>query len=118
MDKIGRALLELSRTPNGHGDSEAPNGKRAWDDVCNLLVETNNAMSGPTLSDNPASQHAAYRGLMVKHGHRNMESIREIFQAAMASAVSRFVRRRGTSQVRFTILLGAAPYVCVNATQN
>ncbi|KAF8524568.1 hypothetical protein BU17DRAFT_84597 [Hysterangium stoloniferum] len=89
MDKIGRVLLGLSRMSNSHEDTAVSSGKRAWDDVCHLLVETNHAMSGPTLSDNPASQHAIFRALMVKHGHRNMDSVREIFQSAMASTVQR-----------------------------
>ena len=87
-DKIGCALLGLSEVSSSREDTAISSGKRAWDDVCHLLVETNDAMSGPTLSDMPASQHAVFRALMIKHGHRNMDSVRHIFQSVMASAVS------------------------------
>jgi hypothetical protein len=85
-DKVGRVLLGLSRATNSH-DTVAASGKRTWDNFCTLLVEMGVALEPPTLIDKPSSQHQTFRMFMAKNGHRNTDSVREIFQNTVALKV-------------------------------
>jgi hypothetical protein len=96
-DKVGKVLLSFSRMTNSH-DAVAVNGKRIWNDFCDLLVEMGVALEPPTLTDKPSTEHQHYRAFMARNGHRGTDTVREIFQSTMSIKV-------GPSRLYFDISL-------------
>ncbi|KIJ57137.1 hypothetical protein M422DRAFT_219023 [Sphaerobolus stellatus SS14] len=69
--KIGQALL-------ASGDS-----KQVWEDICTFLVDTRPSMEFAVLSNNTMASHQLFRQFMLKHNHRNVESVSHLFVQAM-----------------------------------
>ncbi|KAG0709913.1 hypothetical protein DFH29DRAFT_1012634 [Suillus ampliporus] len=82
-DKIGKELLSYAKL-NACGEEEAStaNAKRAWDHLCNLLVELQEVPEAPRFSQLPRSEHREFIDLMNRCAHRSIESVQDIFVAA------------------------------------
>ncbi|KIJ20411.1 hypothetical protein PAXINDRAFT_166473 [Paxillus involutus ATCC 200175] len=80
-DKIGKELLSYVK-PNHEDDSATMGAKRAWDQLCNLLVELQEAPEVPRLSLLPSSEQREFIELMNRCAHRCIESVRDIFVPA------------------------------------
>ncbi|KAF9226729.1 hypothetical protein BS17DRAFT_500836 [Gyrodon lividus] len=80
-DKIGKELLSYVK-PNNEDDSAMMGAKRAWDQLCNLLVELQEAPEVPRLSLLQSSEHRDFIDLMTRCAHRSIDSVRDIFVSA------------------------------------
>ncbi|KAH7916805.1 hypothetical protein BJ138DRAFT_1121610 [Hygrophoropsis aurantiaca] len=80
-DKIGKELLSYAK-PGTDGSSASMGAKRAWDDLCELLVELQKAPEVPRLSHLPCSEHRDYIDLMNRCAHRSIDAVRDIFVEA------------------------------------
>ncbi|KAF8559154.1 hypothetical protein OG21DRAFT_1570167 [Imleria badia] len=80
-DKIGKELLSYVK-PNNEDDSVTMGARRAWDQLCNLLVELQEAPEVPRLSLLQSSEHREFIDLMNRCCHRNIEPVRDIFVSA------------------------------------
>jgi hypothetical protein len=86
-DKIGKELLSYVK-PNNEDDSVTMGARRAWDQLCNLLVELQEAPEVPRLSLLQSSEHREFIDLMNRCCHRNIEPVRDIFVSANVAEVS------------------------------
>ncbi|KAI9574812.1 hypothetical protein HD554DRAFT_2201766 [Boletus coccyginus] len=80
-DKIGKELLSYVK-PNNEDDSVTMGARRAWDQLCNLLVELQQAPEVPRLSLLQSSEHQEFIDLMNRCCHRSVEPVRDIFVSA------------------------------------
>ncbi|KAF9238786.1 hypothetical protein BU15DRAFT_88233 [Melanogaster broomeanus] len=80
-DKIGKELLSYVK-PNNEDDSAMLGAKRAWDQLCNFLVELQEAPEVPRLSLLRSSEHREFIDLMNRCAHRSIDAIRDIFLPA------------------------------------
>ncbi|KAF8450670.1 hypothetical protein L210DRAFT_3520995 [Boletus edulis BED1] len=80
-DKIGKELLSYVK-PNNEDDSATLGARSAWDELCNLLVELQDAPEAPRLSPLPSSDHKEFIDLMNRCCHRSIEPVRDIFVSA------------------------------------
>ncbi|KAG8218508.1 hypothetical protein J3R82DRAFT_4145 [Butyriboletus roseoflavus] len=80
-DKIGKELLSYVK-PNNEDDSVTMGARRAWDQLCNLLVELQEAPEVPRLSLLQTSEHREFIDLMNRCSHRSVEPVRDIFVSA------------------------------------
>jgi hypothetical protein len=88
-DKIGKELLSYAKlNASGEEDASTANAKRAWDHLCNLLVELEVAPEAPRFSDHPRTEHREFIDLMNRCAHRSIESVQDIFVAADVPLVS------------------------------
>ncbi|KAI6152285.1 hypothetical protein BKA82DRAFT_4387651 [Pisolithus tinctorius] len=78
-DKIGKELLSYVK-PNE--ETSTVGAKRAWDQLCSLLVELQEAPEVPRFSQLPSREHRDFIGLMNRCAHRSIESVREVFVPA------------------------------------
>ncbi|KAH7931340.1 hypothetical protein BV22DRAFT_1124264 [Leucogyrophana mollusca] len=83
-DKIGKELLSYVK-PGTDGNSASMGAKRAWDDLCELLVELQKAPEVPRLSHAPSSEHRDFIDLMNRCAHRSIDAVRDIFVEADVS---------------------------------
>ncbi|KAG1755407.1 hypothetical protein EDB19DRAFT_1661084 [Suillus lakei] len=82
-DKIGKELLSYAKlNASGEEDASTVNAKRAWDHLCNLLVELQEVPEVPRFSTLPRSEHREFIDLMNRCAHRSIESVQDIFVAA------------------------------------
>ncbi|KAG1752509.1 uncharacterized protein EDB91DRAFT_1102988 [Suillus paluster] len=82
-DKIGKELLSYAKlNACGEEDASTANAKRAWDHLCNLLVELSEVPEVPRFSQLPRSEHREFIDLMNRCAHRSIESVQDIFVAA------------------------------------
>ncbi|KAG2156346.1 hypothetical protein DEU56DRAFT_231415 [Suillus clintonianus] len=82
-DKIGKELLSYPKlNASGEEDASTANAKRAWDHLCTLLVELQEAPDVPHFSQLPRSEHREFIDLMSRCAHRSIESVQDIFVAA------------------------------------
>lgn len=86
-DKIGKELLSYAK-PNNEDDSVTMGAKHAWDQLCNLLVELQEAPEVPRLSLLPSSEHREFLDLMNRSSHRSIDPVRDIFVSADVAEVS------------------------------
>jgi hypothetical protein len=77
-DKIGKELLSHSKT-NPDLDTMAVPGKRAWDQLCALLVDLGPSPEPPRLSSLNSSVHPEYKELMARFAHRNTDEVSHLF---------------------------------------
>lgn len=85
-DKIGKELLSISKP--SETDSSAITGKRAWDNLCTLLVDLGPALEIPKLSSMSTSDHPGYLQVMSHFLNRSTDSVAEIFIEADVPPVS------------------------------
>ncbi|KAG8959528.1 Ras GTPase activating protein ira2 [Tulasnella sp. 419] len=80
-DRVGKELLSYPG-PSMPRDGEQPTsgGKQTWDVLCATLVEIGAPMEVPKPPMIPSSQHVRFQEFLQRNGHRNTESVREIFQ--------------------------------------
>ncbi|KAI6003613.1 hypothetical protein EDD15DRAFT_2567619 [Pisolithus albus] len=76
-DKIGKELLSYVK-PSSEENSTV-GAKRAWDQLCSLLVELQEAPEVPRFSQLPSREHREFIGLMNRCAHRSIDPVREIF---------------------------------------
>lgn len=112
-DKIGKELLSYVK-PNNEDDSVTMGARRAWDQLCNLLVELQEAPEVPRLSLLPSSEHREFIDLMNRCCHRNIEPVRDIFVSADVAEVSLWTQR----WISLTFILGCACCLCLACLQN
>ncbi|KAH7887502.1 hypothetical protein F5I97DRAFT_2056906 [Phlebopus sp. FC_14] len=80
-DKIGKELLSYVKPANE--DESTPIGaKRAWDQLCNVLVELQEAPAVPRLSQLHSSEHREFMDLMNRCAYRSTDAVRDIFVVA------------------------------------
>jgi hypothetical protein len=88
-DKIGKELLSYAKlNASGEEDASTANAKRAWDQLCNLLVELQEVPEVPRFSQLPSSEHREFIDLMSRCAHRSIESVQNIFVPADVPPVS------------------------------
>ncbi|KAL4081516.1 hypothetical protein V8B97DRAFT_1923406 [Scleroderma yunnanense] len=80
-DKIGKELLSYVK-PSNEENSTTVGAKRAWDQLCSLLVELQEAPEVPRFSQCRSPDHRDFVSLMYRCSHRSIESVRDIFVAA------------------------------------
>jgi len=85
-DKIGKELLSYVK-PSNEENSATIGAKRAWDHLCSLLVELQEAPEVPRFSQYWSSDHRDFISLMNRCSHRSIESVRDIFVPADAPTV-------------------------------
>ncbi|KAI6130277.1 hypothetical protein EDD16DRAFT_1541379 [Pisolithus croceorrhizus] len=76
-DKIGKELLSYVK-PSSEENSTV-GAKRAWDQLCSLLVELQEAPEVPRFSQSPSREHRDFISLMNRCAHRSVDSVREVF---------------------------------------
>ncbi|KAF8635007.1 hypothetical protein AX15_000591 [Amanita polypyramis BW_CC] len=77
-DKIGRELLSRSK-PSQDGVVDPSNGKRAWDELCTLLVDLKSPFEAPSPSTVMADSHEGYKQLMARYARRDTQSVQSFF---------------------------------------
>jgi neurofibromin 1 len=77
-DKIGKELLSMSR-PTTDSDPSAMNGKRAWDDLCALLVDLGTTVAIPELPKETSEESIPYHDLMNRFSEQNTSSVQTLF---------------------------------------
>ncbi|KAF8638594.1 hypothetical protein AX17_002135 [Amanita inopinata Kibby_2008] len=77
-DKIGRELLSLSKT-SYDGVPSAASGKRAWDELCALLVDLKSPFEAPSPSPLLSDSHDGYKQLMARYARRDTQSVKDVF---------------------------------------
>jgi neurofibromin 1 len=77
-DKIGKELLSMSR-PAPEGDASALDGKRAWDDLCALLVDLGSPVAVPQLPVQDMSELREYSDLMNRYNDQSTTSVEKFF---------------------------------------
>jgi hypothetical protein len=88
-DKIGKELLSYAKiNASGEEDASTANAKRAWEHLCNLLVELQEVPEVPRFSKLPRTEHREFIDLMNRCAHRSIESVQDIFVAADVPLVS------------------------------
>ncbi|RPD66792.1 hypothetical protein L226DRAFT_452976 [Lentinus tigrinus ALCF2SS1-7] len=82
-DKIGKELLSSSKvsaekmTPEA--ETQAANGKRAWDALCAALVELGQPLESPKMSTLTSREHREYLDLMARCDRRDTTTVQELF---------------------------------------
>ncbi|KAK2465915.1 hypothetical protein APHAL10511_001556 [Amanita phalloides] len=77
-DKIGRELLSRSK-PSQDGFVDPANGKRAWDELCTLLVDLKAPFDAPSPSTLKSDSHEGYKQLMARYARRDSQSVKNFF---------------------------------------
>lgn len=85
-DKIGRELLSRSK-PSHDVALETGNGKRAWDELCTLLVDLKVPFEAPCPSTLTSDMHEGYKQLMTRYARRDNQSVKELFSETGVSPV-------------------------------
>ena len=91
-DKIGKELLSSSKvsaekmTPEA--ETQAANGKRAWDDLCAALVELGQPLESPKMSTLTSREHREYLDLMARCDRRDTTTVQELFVEGVTPQVS------------------------------
>lgn len=75
-DKIGKELLTFTADPENETTIA---GKKAWRELCALLVEIGPPIDLPKLSNSASYEHAEYLDLLDRHRSRNTEAVHGIF---------------------------------------
>lgn len=65
--------------PTPDGDPSALNGKRAWDELCALLVDLGSPIGVPQLSIYDASELREYLELMSRYADQSTASVEKFF---------------------------------------
>jgi hypothetical protein len=77
-DKIGKELLSISRLAS-EGEASALDGKRAWDDLCALLVDLGSPVAVPQLPVQDISELREYVDLMNRYHDQSTASVEKFF---------------------------------------
>ncbi|KAG6336483.1 hypothetical protein ID866_2597 [Astraeus odoratus] len=80
-DKIGKELLSYVK-PSNEENSATVGAKRAWDQLCSLLVELQEAPEVPRFSQLSSQEHRDFLSLMGRCSHRSIDPVRDIFVQA------------------------------------
>ncbi|KAG8905759.1 Ras GTPase activating protein ira2 [Tulasnella sp. 403] len=84
-DKVGKELLSYPSTPSARDAEQTPaGGKQTWDVLCATLVEIGDPLEIPKPSAMTSAQHALFQDFLQRNGHRNMDSVKEIFLGSAA----------------------------------
>ena len=111
-DKVGKELLSFMK-PSAEGDISAINGKRAWDALCNALVDLGQPIEVPRLSAMSSSEHWEYLDLVARYDRADVTAVRDIFvEASVGKVLSLFLccefplnlSSGRTSEIRFLCL--------------
>jgi hypothetical protein len=83
-DKIGKELLSMRKSSG----EKAAIGKRAWDELCALLVDLGPPLEAPKLTGLKSNTHQDYMELMLRNADRDTSTVSHLFSAAPVSEVS------------------------------
>lgn len=86
-DKIGKELLSYVK-PSNEESSATISAKRAWDQLCSLLVELEEVPEVPRFSPLRSHEHRDFINLMNRCSHRGIDTVRDIFVPAVVPNVS------------------------------
>lgn len=75
-DKIGKELLSHSKAA-AEADNMSVPGKKAWDQLCALLVDLGQSPELPRYTALSAAQHPAYKDIMARFAHRSTSEVAE-----------------------------------------
>lgn len=78
-DKIGKELLSMSRPATDGGDPSTLNGKRAWDELCALLVDLGTPVGIPELCHVASQDSIGYHELMSRYSDQSTASVQNFF---------------------------------------
>ncbi len=91
-DKVGKELLSYPGVPNSQDpESSMVGGKQTWDVLCATLVEIGEPLEIPRPTMVPAVQHPRFQDFLQRNGHRNLDSVREIFLSPAGLQVCRLL---------------------------
>lgn len=65
--------------PTADGDASALNGKRAWDDLCALLVDLGTPVAVPQLPQYPLHESREYHDLMSRYAEQSVAPVQGFF---------------------------------------
>lgn len=83
-DKIGKELLSMRKSSS----EKAAIGKRAWDELCALLVDLGPPLEAPKLTSLKSKEHQEYMRLMQRNADRDTSPVSHLFSAAPVNEVS------------------------------
>lgn len=88
-DKIGKELLSHSKAA-AEADNMSVPGKKAWDQLCALLVDLGQSPELPRYTALSAAQHPAYKDIMARFAHRSTSEVAESLVEGPTQPVSDF----------------------------
>lgn len=95
-DKVGKELLSGAKpgeveslTPEA--EASAVSGKLAWNALCAALVELDQPLDSPRLSNLRSHEFREYLDLMSRYSHRDTSTVRELFTASSSKVIDSLV---------------------------